>query len=27
VTGEKVEFRSQMPKGFTILKEGDEKYK
>jgi 23S rRNA pseudouridine1911/1915/1917 synthase len=27
VTGERVEFRSPMPKGFTILKEGDEKYK
>lgn len=27
VTGENVEFRSSMPKGFTILKEADEKYK
>jgi 23S rRNA pseudouridine1911/1915/1917 synthase len=27
VTGEKAEFRSPMPKGFTILKEADEKYK
>jgi 23S rRNA pseudouridine1911/1915/1917 synthase len=27
VTGERVEFRSPMPRGFTILKEGDEKYK
>jgi len=27
VTGEQMEFRSSMPKGFTTLKESDEKYK
>lgn len=27
VTGEQMEFRSSMPKGFTTLKEADEKYK